>query len=138
MPHRPVDIALNRKLRVRSTAAEDVLWDVLRGRRVGGYKFRRQVHVGGWVVDFACLSHGLVVEVDGSVHDDPRQAEQDGLRDQWLTENGWQVLRFRNDDVLNNPDALARQIAEVLARAVPFARRDRPGRDVLGQNDYNS
>lgn len=125
MPHRPVDIALNRTLRVRSTAGEDALWEVLRARRVEGYKFRRQVHISGWVVDFACLSHGLVVEVDGSVHDDPRQAEQDGLRDQWLTENGWQALRFRNDEVLNTPDVVARQIAAVLARAVPFARRAR-------------
>jgi len=104
------DLALRRRLRREQTPAESQLWGLLRGRGVDGVKFRRQAPVCGWVVDFACVSHRLVVELDGAVHDVPDQLARDRDRDAWLRENGWTNLRFRNGDLRFDPDGFIRAI----------------------------
>ena len=88
-------------MRSNATDAEDVLWEELRGRRLEGLKFRRQVPLGPFIVDFLCLEHRLVIEVDGSQHGDARLAYDVG-RTRWLEGEGFTVVRFWNDDVLRD------------------------------------
>jgi very-short-patch-repair endonuclease len=88
-----------RRLRQSSTDAERRLWSALRDRRLSWCKFRRQYPIGHYVVDFACIEHRLVIEVDGGQHaGDP----EDAARTAWLELCGWQVIRFWNNDVLSN------------------------------------
>lgn len=84
-----------RELRANQTPQELALWFHLRRRNVQGHAFRRQVPIGPWIVDFACLSQGLVIEVDGGQHGD----ERDANRDADLAQRGYRVLRFWNNDV---------------------------------------
>ena len=88
------------------TAAEALLWRELRGSRLGGLKFRRQVPIGRYVVDFLCVDRALIVELDGPPHDDPGQRAHDEARDRWLRGEGYRVLRFRNDLALAGIDLL--------------------------------
>ncbi len=99
-----------RELRRRATEAERVLWERLRNRRLGGLKFRRQHPLGPYIVDFYCAEHRLVVEVDGPIHE--RQKERDALRAQHLEAYGYRVLRFRNEEVLTDIEAV---LARILA-----------------------
>ncbi len=94
-------------MRNAPTDAEAALWDILRGRKLEGLRFRRQHPIGGYIVDFICLDEKLIIETDGSQHaDNP----EDGRRDRRLAELGYTVLRFWNDDVLTNPDGVALEI----------------------------
>ena len=98
-----------RALRQRSTPAEDKLWEALRGRRLGGLKFRRQHPIGPFVLDVFCVERQLVVEVDGSIHRTPDQVAYDIARTGYLTDRGLNVLRFTNDEVERNlPGVLSR------------------------------
>lgn len=106
------DIAFARHLRENMSAAERRLWSIVRGRRLGA-KFRRQVVRGPYFLDFACLERRLVVEVDGPHHVD--MAAQDALRDAWLANHGFRVLRFWHLEVLRNPSGVHHAIAEALA-----------------------
>ena len=94
------------------TDAEWVLWYQLRGNRFGGMKFRRQVPLGPYVVDFLCERARLVIEVDGGQHAERR--DRDDVRSEWLNARGYRVLRFWNGDVLENPDG----VLEAVRRAV--------------------
>jgi very-short-patch-repair endonuclease len=86
-----------RKLRRDMTDAERRLWYYLRGKRCGGFRFRHQVPLGSYVVDFLCEEIRVVVEVDGGQH--AQRAERDQARTAWLRQNGYEVLRFCNDEV---------------------------------------
>jgi very-short-patch-repair endonuclease len=90
-----------RALRRQSTDAEWKLWAVVRNRQLGGFKFRRQVPIDRYIADFACREARLVVEIDGSQHQD--RADYDADRTSVLEACGWRVLRFDNHDVLTNP-----------------------------------
>jgi very-short-patch-repair endonuclease len=90
-----------RDLREHSTDAEWKLWAIVRNRQLGGYKFRRQVPIDRYFADFACLDARLVVEIDGSQHQD--RAEYDARRTATLEAFGWRVMRFDNYEVLTNP-----------------------------------
>ena len=101
-----------RRLRETPTGAETALWSLLRERAVAGLRFRRQVPLGRYVCDFACLSARLVIEIDGGVH---RLREgEDADRDAWLCSQGFTVLRFTNADVGSRPhlilDAIRRHV----------------------------
>jgi very-short-patch-repair endonuclease len=112
------------QLRRELTPAERVLWEALRSRQVGGLRFRRQHAVGPFVLDFYCPAARLIIEVDGSVHD--QQAEQDAARTEHLEAYGLRVLRFRNEEVLDNlPVILAR--IEQAGVAVSTEHRFRQG-----------
>ncbi len=99
-----------RKLRTEQTSLEDLLWRELRGRRLGQWKFRRQVPVEGYVVDFLCTAARLVVEADGPHHDTPEQRASDAARDAVLRRHGFRVLRFPGDLILSD---LARVVEEI-------------------------
>jgi very-short-patch-repair endonuclease len=115
-------LAQAKKLRTEMTDAERRLWYRLRAHRFGGYKFKRQVPIGPYVVDFACLSAGLVVEVDGGQHAD---SMRDLDRDAWLHERGLRVLRFWNNEVLKSTNSVLDVISKALAEcgARPLSRR---------------
>jgi very-short-patch-repair endonuclease len=97
-------IARARKLRSNLTDAESILWRHLRFRQIDGYKFRRQRPIGHYIVDFVCLEKKLVIEVDGGQHNG--EATYDARRDRWLRAQGYEVLRFWNDEVLTKIDGV--------------------------------
>jgi len=100
-----------RRLRLNSTNAELRLWNRLRSRAIDGCKFVRQEPIGPYVVDFICREKRLIIEVDGGQHADNKQ---DRVRDQWLTEHNYRVLRFWNNEVLGNTN----DVLEVIAAAL--------------------
>ena len=85
------------------TVSEALAWNILRDRRVLGLKFRRQHVIDGYVVDFFCVEHRLVLEIDGGIHLDPVQRERDAERSSHLRDRGYHILRIQNSDV-NKPD----------------------------------
>ncbi len=89
-------IKFARALRRRMTEAETVLWQALRGRKCG-CKFRRQVALGAFIVDFCCIQHRLIIEVDGGIH--AELSESDKIRDQYLLEAGFTTIRFLNEQI---------------------------------------
>ncbi len=91
-----------RTLRKRSTKHERLLWRHLRDRQVGDFKFRRQMPLGGYVVDFVCFETRVVVELDGSGHATKQGRAADAVRDAALTEADFQVLRFWNSQIAND------------------------------------
>ena len=99
-----------RELRHNATDAERALWQVLRDKQLG-FRFRRQFVIGPYIADFACPEARLVVEVDGGQHAEPGQ---DLRRDALLDQEGWQILRFWNNDVLQNSSGIAERILEAL------------------------
>jgi len=100
-------VARAKELRRQMTPAERVLWQHLRRNQLEGFHFRRQQVIDGFIVDFYCHAAGLVVEIDGDVHQ--QQAEYDAERDRILTARGLRVLRIPNREVLENlPDVLSR------------------------------
>jgi very-short-patch-repair endonuclease len=108
-------IARARNLRSNMTQAERRLWYHLRDRRFDGWKFRRQVSLGDYVVDFICQSARLIIEVDGGQHMERRDA--DATRTAWLDSQGYRVLRFWNNDVLGNLDGVAVVVMQALMDA---------------------
>jgi very-short-patch-repair endonuclease len=93
-------------MRANPTSPEERLWRMLRGRRYREAKFRRQHAIGPYVVDFACVSLHLVIEVDGPSHGDAEQAAFDAKRSADLERWGWRVARIANADVYAGGDGL--------------------------------
>ena len=93
-----------RQLRKSLTDAERVLWNILRNRQVLGYRFRRQAPIGPYIVDFVCFENRLVIEVDGGQH--VEQADYDADRTGWLEGAGYRVMRFWNNQVLEEREAV--------------------------------
>ena len=106
-------IARARNLRSNMTQAERRLWYHLRGRRFDGWKFRRQVSLGDYVVDFICASASLIIEVDGGQHMERRGADTTWTA--WLNAQGYRVLRFWNHDVLRSIDGVLEVIQAALS-----------------------
>ncbi len=106
-----------KELRRSSTLAETVLWGQLRNRRLGA-KFRRQVPIGPFIVDFFCHEASLVIEVDGNGHRGKAQMVLDRARTEWLEQHGYMVVRFKNEDVFGDLSAVtdAIQTATALSR----------------------
>jgi very-short-patch-repair endonuclease len=102
----------SRELRQNMTDAERTLWFELRGRRLGGYKFKRQWTLGPYIVDFCCIDRRLVVEVDGGQHDPKR----DGSRTAALNRLGYRVVRYWNNDVSQNLDGVLAGLLSELAK----------------------
>ncbi len=102
---------LARKLRREQTPAEEILWALVRGRKLLNLKFRRQQQVGPFIADFYCHQARLVVEIDGGVHLEPEQADRDENREVYLRENRLRVLRFTNQQILEDPESVLQGIA---------------------------
>ena len=109
-------LKLLRELRTNQTSAEVLLWELVRDRRVLGFKFRRQHQIGRYVVDFYCREAQLIIECDGGVHDRNEQWQHDQSRDLYLTQLGNRVVRFKNDQVLSNTETVLEEIASLLLR----------------------
>jgi very-short-patch-repair endonuclease len=106
-----LSLAQAKKLRTNMTDAERRLWYLLRAHCFDGHKFKRQVPIGSYIVDFACLGRKLVVEADGGQHADSRS---DIVRDEYLEREGFRVLRFWNNDVLRNTQGVLDVILSAL------------------------
>ena len=98
--------ATARRLRQNETEAEQRLWKALRRLPLEGSHFRRQVPIGPYVADIACLALRLVIEVDGSQHGEKRALEHDAERTAWLEAQGYRVLRFWNTEVFANLEGI--------------------------------
>ncbi len=99
MDKSPKTLTRARSLRKSETGAERKLWGYLRDRRLGGFKFRRQVPVPPYIVDFLCMSHKLVVEVDGATHGEAHEVRHDEERTVYLATKGLRVHRVWNRDI---------------------------------------
>ncbi len=100
-----------RELRKKQTPAEKALWRLLRGRKFQGLKFRRQHRIGTFFADFSCSERRLVIEVDGGIHSVREQQLRDRSRDACLRGGSWNVLRFTNEQILEEPEEVLHQIA---------------------------
>ena len=98
-----------KELRHGMTKAEDVLWQCLRRNQLDGLHFRRQQIIDGFIADFYCHAAGIVIEVDGGVHDG--RQEYDAGRDRILATHNLRILRFTNEDVLHNISYVLKTIA---------------------------
>ncbi len=97
-----ITIIKARALRRDMTRAEVLLWYKLRRKQLAGYKFRRQVPIGPYIADFACVAAHLVIEVDGETHSKPEEITRDGDRTQYINKAGWHIHRIWNTDVYEN------------------------------------
>ncbi|MEH2347091.1 MAG: endonuclease domain-containing protein [Nostoc sp.] len=105
---------LARQMRCELTPAEKLLWHKLRDKQLLGFKFRRQQTIDRFIVDFYCNEAQLVVEVDGEIHDYTQQ--EDAIRQEFLESLGLQIVRFRNEDILERMEGVLQDIASHLQR----------------------
>ncbi|MEP6847008.1 MAG: homocysteine S-methyltransferase family protein [Panacibacter sp.] len=115
--------------RKQATEAEDVLWQLLRAEKLGGYKFRRQHIIGSFITDFVCLAKKLIIEVDGLVHELPENKISDEERTVWLKEQGYEVIRFTNEQILFDTGNTLHIIEQKL-KSLPFAEKKNYSRDI--------
>lgn len=114
--HRPVaknKQRLARRLRREQTDAEAVMWGLLRHRRFSDFKFRRQVPFRNYVLDFVCFERQIVIEVDGSQH---ANSPTDAIRDADLAREGFRVVRYWNNDVLQDREAVTESLFALLSQ----------------------
>ena len=122
-----------RTLRSAPTDAEKRLWHFLRGEKLGGHKFRRQAAVGPYVVDFVCFSLKLVVELDGPQHLEPGAVQHDDRRTKWLRSRGFQVIRFRNQELDEDVQAVVQEIRGMIERVVARQKPPSPALPAEGR-----
>ena len=99
-----------KKLRKNQTSQETKLWSVLRRKNFFGLKFRRQYPIGNYIVDFCCPEKKFILEVDGGGHNERQQAKKDQLRDSWLREQGFTVLRIWNNELEENFEGVIEKV----------------------------
>lgn len=99
------------------TEAEQYLWRHIRMRQVQGLKFRRQHPCGDYISDFACVEIKLAIELDGSQHQ--QQIEYDEKRSKWLESQGWKMLRFWNNEVLQSSESVLETVNEYCQKKLP-------------------
>jgi 5-methyltetrahydrofolate--homocysteine methyltransferase len=93
------------------TQAEEVLWDLVKSKKMEGYKFRRQHIIGNYITDLVCLDRSLVIEIDGLIHQLPDNIEADEIRTKWLNAKGFKVVRFTNEQVINKTEETLAKIS---------------------------
>ncbi len=108
-----------RKLRTNQTDAERVLWRKLRELKSEGFHFRHQAPMGEYIADFACHHARVVIEIDGGQRGATKQIERDTSRTEWLESRGYTVLRFWNNEVLQNLDGVMVSLRAALAELPP-------------------
>ena len=100
--------------RSNPTEAENILWQIVRGKKLDSYKFRRQHIIGSYIADFVCISKRLIIEVDGLIHQVPENIISDKERTEELNRLGFTVIRFTNDEVINTSDNVINKILSTL------------------------
>ena len=105
-----------KNLRKNQTDAERKLWSRLRNRQLAGVKFRRQFSIGRYILDFYSPEYRLGIEADGSQHYEDKGRRRDELRTKELSELGVQILRFSDQEILNNMEGVCRAIQETIER----------------------
>ena len=105
---------LARDLRTRQTEAETLLWKLLRNRQLLGFKFRRQHQFGDYIADFYCHEASLVIECDGLVHERNEQWHRDQSRDAYMISSGLRVLRFTNEQILDESEEVIKETSKYL------------------------
>ena len=109
--------------RKEATDAEDALWQELRNRKIKNSKFRRQHPIAGFIPDFVCIEQKLIIEVDGDYHNEKEQQEYDTARSEWLLEYQYKLIRFTNDEVLNQMQNVLQTVSEALeTSSQPFSK----------------
>ena len=108
------------------------MWSLLRSKQLCGLKFRRQHPIGPFFADFACQSHHVVVELDGEYHDHIQAKDLE--RERILESQGWKVIRFANNDVLKDAEAIARSIAKQLGLPYTFHKRTSKRSGMMSEN----
>jgi 5-methyltetrahydrofolate--homocysteine methyltransferase len=116
------------KHRKNPTQAEKFLWEQLRGKKLAEYKFRRQHIIGKYIADFVCLAKKLIIEIDGLIHQLPENKESDEARTFWLQSKGYSVIRFSNEEVINDAEKVSLSIEQKL-NSLPFAEKRNYSRD---------
>lgn len=86
--------------RKNMTLSEQILWNVIRKKNFG-VRFLRQHVIGDYIVDFICIEEKLIIEVDGGYHSEPKQQNEDQQREEWLKAHGFRVIRFKNEEIMN-------------------------------------
>ncbi|MCJ8509377.1 endonuclease domain-containing protein [Rhizobium lemnae] len=117
MPHFEVPVRNRqnaRRMRRALTEPELKFWNAVRAHRLMDLSFRRQMPIGGYIADFACAEHRLIIEIDGATHSLDKQIKRDDHRDAALNALGWRVIRFTNDEVLNRMDDVCTHILKVI------------------------
>jgi very-short-patch-repair endonuclease len=109
----PILIQFAKELRQRQTPTEEMMWSLLKNRQFMGLKFRRQHQMGVYIVDFYCHEKRLIVELDGEVHNRKERKELDQTRDAYLKSLGFNILRFKNDEIYNNIESVLNKIAAI-------------------------
>src|SRR5260221_11883803 len=113
-----------RRLRGNPTEVEKRMWRRIRKRQLHGHRFRRQVPLGPYVVDFACIELSLIIEVDGGQHS--WLEKQDAMRTDWLEAHGWRVVRFWNNDVIENIHGVLERLVIELGNGGDIPHPDPP------------
>jgi len=103
--------------RSKPTQAEDILWQILKGKKLDGFKFRRQHIIGRYIADFVCLSQSLIIEVDGLIHQTPDNIISDAERTEELNTYGFEVIRFSNTEVIGDTDNVLNKILKKLTES---------------------
>jgi type I restriction enzyme M protein len=110
----PAAIQNARNFRKHPTVPENILWSALRNHRMGGVKFRRQHPVDQFILDFFCREKSIAIEIDGDIHKKKQIVNHDLERTEYLSLRGITVLRFGNDQILNNLPAVLVEIQRVI------------------------
>jgi very-short-patch-repair endonuclease len=117
---------LSKELRRKGTPAERALWFKLRNKQAAGVKFRRQQPLGNYIVDFVSFEKKLIIEIDGGQHSENQIACQDEERTAWLNSQGFQVIRFRNNEVSENLEGVLLRIQEEIGIFTPSPSSSSP------------
>ena len=114
MYYNPHNLKNAKEMRSNMTPAETKMWRILRGKRFQGLKFKRQVLIGNYIVDFLCENKKIIIEIDGGQHNEELNIQSDNNRTHYLENNGYKVLRFWNDEVMKNING----VMEVIFREI--------------------
>ena len=114
MYYNPHNLKNAKEMRSNMTPAETKMWRILRGKRFQDLKFKRQVLIGNYIVDFLCENKKIIIEIDGGQHNEELNIQSDKNRTRYLENNGYKVLRFWNDEVMKNING----VMEVIFREI--------------------
>ncbi len=126
------------KNRNNPTDAEAALWELVKSKKLEGYKFRRQHIIGNYIPDLICLDRRLVIEIDGSIHQLPENKESDAVRTEWLNSKGFKVIRFTNDEVLGTTDKTLELIVTTLKEQPSIKKTNNLSSPIGGQGAWGA